>query len=231
MTWPVCTSKFVSHSTAQVLISGLCFTAGLHFAQLGPFHTIRRVLTLGSRFTRQGRVRYLGLFHTTRMWHHRLSLSLSLCARGLSVCVRVPLVRTRENKLRCAFLAILHASLWYLVGAGAPWIALDLLLCIPFWISEKLGCLPNSWKQHQVFINLLQHRRSKSSTSSSKGFFLCLRPARERKGSSERLQFLLHLFSHFGRLAEGGRSGTKKRKKSSETIPEENGGCNSSGFK
>ncbi len=54
---------------------------------------------------------------------------------------------------------------------------------------------------------------------------------RERRGSSERLQFLLHLFSHFGRLGEGGRSGTKKRKKSSETIPEENGGCNSSGFK
>jgi len=29
--------------------------AGLHFAHLGPFHTIRRVLTLGSRFTRHGR--------------------------------------------------------------------------------------------------------------------------------------------------------------------------------
>jgi hypothetical protein len=29
--------------------------AGLHFAHPGPFHTIRRVLTLGSRFTRHGR--------------------------------------------------------------------------------------------------------------------------------------------------------------------------------
>jgi len=29
--------------------------AGLHFAHAGPFHTIRRVLTLGSRFTRHGR--------------------------------------------------------------------------------------------------------------------------------------------------------------------------------
>ncbi len=29
--------------------------AGLHFAHPGPFHTIRRVLTLGSRFTSHGR--------------------------------------------------------------------------------------------------------------------------------------------------------------------------------
>ncbi len=42
---------------------------------------------------------------------------------------------------------------------------------------------------------------------------------REREGSSERLQFLLHLFSHFGRLGEGGRSGTKKRKKKFSDHP------------
>jgi hypothetical protein len=42
---------------------------------------------------------------------------------------------------------------------------------------------------------------------------------REREGSSERLQFLLHLFSHFGRLGEGGRRGTKKRKKKSRDHP------------
>ncbi len=36
---------------------------------------------------------------------------------------------------------------------------------------------------------------------------------RERKGSSERLHFLLHLFSHFGRLGEADVAGQKREKK------------------
>jgi hypothetical protein len=42
----------VSHNTAKFWSLGLFWydMAGLHFAHPGPFHTIRRVLTLGSRF-------------------------------------------------------------------------------------------------------------------------------------------------------------------------------------
>ncbi len=50
---------------------------------------------------------------------------VELCALSLSLSVSV---RAREQ-LRCDFLAILHAFLWHLVGAGAPWISLDLVLC------------------------------------------------------------------------------------------------------
>jgi hypothetical protein len=41
--------------------------------------------------------------------------------------------------------------------------------------------------------------------AAAKVFFLCLRPESgrvEKKGNSENLQFLLRLFSHFGRLGE-----------------------------
>jgi hypothetical protein len=54
---------------------------------------------------------------------------VELCARALSLSLSVS-VHAREQ-LRCDFVAILHAFLWHLVGAGAPWIALDLVLCIP----------------------------------------------------------------------------------------------------
>jgi hypothetical protein len=50
---------------------------------------------------------------------------VELCALSLSVSVH------EREQLRCDFLAILHAFLWHLVGAGAPWISLDLVLCIP----------------------------------------------------------------------------------------------------
>jgi hypothetical protein len=49
--------------------------------------------------------------------------SRTLCALSLSLSVSV---HAREQ-LRCDFLAILHAFLWQLLGAGAPWIALDLV--------------------------------------------------------------------------------------------------------
>jgi hypothetical protein len=159
----LCTSGSVSHNTAGLDI-------GI------PFHTSRPGSIFGS------------VSHHKDVAPSSLSLSLSLCARGLPLCVCVPLVRMRENKLRCGFLAILHASLWYLVG-GLGLHGLLLICCYTFRFESlrSLGACQIPENNPRLSSILLQHRRSKSSTSSSKGFFLCLRLEREREREKRQL--------------------------------------------
>jgi hypothetical protein len=52
-----------------------------------------------------------------------------LCARALSLLCAAG-AHAREQ-LRCDSLGSFARVLWHLVGPGAPWIALDLVLCIP----------------------------------------------------------------------------------------------------
>ncbi len=87
--------------------------------------------------------------------------SRTLCARSLSLslCRWCARERTIALQLSCNFACVL----WHLVGPGAPWIALDLVLCIPCWSYEILspGCLPNSWKQPYVFCSFVAAQKKK----------------------------------------------------------------------
>jgi hypothetical protein len=170
---PVLTSgcDFTQHSPVLISRSVLIWHgrfAHVRFTQHSQVFSVSRLvctLHIRVRFTQYGGFWHWDSVYTSRpgsifgsVSHHKdvAPSSLSLCVRAVSLCVSVCRWCARE-RTNCAaafsqFCTHLFGTLW---GTGAPWIALDLLLCIPFWISEKLGCLPNSWKQSQVFINFV----------------------------------------------------------------------------
>ncbi len=172
---------FVSHSTAK----------------FSPFHGWFALCTSGSvshntagfdigiPFTRQGRVRYLGLFHTTRIWHHRLSLSVRAVSLCVSVCAGAHAREQIALRLSRNFARI---SLVPCGGLGLHGLLLICCYAFRFESLRSLGACQIPENNPRFSSILLQHRRSKSSTSSSKGFFLCFRPERERERERERRQ-------------------------------------------
>jgi hypothetical protein len=103
-----------------------------------------------------------------------------LCARALSVSVSVPLVRTRENNFAATFLQFCARFFGTLWGLGLH--GLLLIWYYAFRVEAMryfhLGACQIPENNARFSAILLQHRRKKSSISSSK-VFISLSPARE----------------------------------------------------
>jgi hypothetical protein len=97
---------------------------------------------------------------------------VELCARALSLSLCAAGAHAREQ-LRCNSLAILHAFFGTLWGLGLH--GLLLIWYYAFRVEAMryfhLGACQIPENNPTFSAVLLQHRRKKSSTSSSKGFF------------------------------------------------------------